>query len=683
MFNNKWFSLTEMVVVMAIISMLWFAAITTFNWAQADTRDTRRIADLNSMTLALDSYYMKYNRYPQPAKQSKTNLWWYKWQVGWIKPAKPTCSVMSKKDEDWNISNEIDYDMSKYDCWWDITIKKTKIIQINCSYTFYDNWGWNLYPGSEFSVSIDNLQEWRDHVKLLANTYTWDHLDTICDEFFSYQSDQYSKLEDVINFWNQDLLDMLPDNIHSITKPLTNINVSEYIGVGSVTQVDTMDLKNIIVWWKWTLTEKSWSNSIHKENPEMPFYWFINDQSYDPKYDKKKYKNYWLGYYIYSVFLDNVWTWNHVSKASVWATQYELAATLEKEENKEINPETLIVWNYKRPKNNSAYPISLIWSWWRDVIVNGQQRWEKARDVDNPDMNNNLWVPYAIEALISQYIPPLDIEDNVHSASRSEIRQKILDARRASQINSNAIQNNRNNAINSINNNTSNNSTTTNRSSRNNSASRNTTSRNRVDITNNINIDVPYENEAFIKSILRSFPASYFNSLKKVKAKPDSRRRWLASSKSVYLNFDRMDTEEEVRRVFIHELWHIFDLGHLTSNGNGQRSGFKDWSQDIYTDDKSVLFYSLCWESEYVQNWNCSESDFVSWYASADPFEDFAESFLLYFENNESFRIMANESEVIKAKYNLLTEFLNIVPDTWTYEWQVAMERTWDLTLMR
>ena len=202
-------------------------------------------------------------------------------------------------------------------------------------------------------------------------------------------------------------------------------------------------------------------------------------------------------------------------------------------------------------------------------------------------------------------------------------------------------------------------------------------------IVNNMKIEVPRENEAYIKLILKSFPKKYFKSLKTIKSKPESNRRWLASNKSIYINFDKIDSKKELRRVFIHELWHVFDLGYLTSKEKKTRSNFKDWSQDIYLDDKSVLFYSLCWENEDKQNWRCSDKDFVSWYAHYDPFEDFAESFLLYFENNESFRIMANESEILKAKYNLLNEFLNKMPTTWVYKWQVAMERPWDLTVMR
>lgn len=200
------------------------------------------------------------------------------------------------------------------------------------------------------------------------------------------------------------------------------------------------------------------------------------------------------------------------------------------------------------------------------------------------------------------------------------------------------------------------------------------------DISSWILIDVPKEYQAQVKMVLKSIPKKYLRSLQQVKYKPDSNRRWLASYKSIYLNFDKMDSKQEIRRVLIHELWHIFDLWYMVSKTSSKDSNFKDWSSMIYQDDKSVLFYSLCWKNEKELNWQCWDIDFVSWYAKSDPFEDFAESFLLFLENNESFKIMAGESSILREKYELLSSFLNQVPNTWVYNRQLAEERLWDLT---
>lgn len=205
---------------------------------------------------------------------------------------------------------------------------------------------------------------------------------------------------------------------------------------------------------------------------------------------------------------------------------------------------------------------------------------------------------------------------------------------------------------------------------------------NTTDNTKNIDINIPSEYEREIKDIINEFPNDLFASLKKIQYKPDSQRRWLASDKTIYLNFDKIQTQSELRRVFIHELWHIFDLWYLKSKEKKIKTKYKDWSNQIYADDPSIKFYSLCWKTENKQNWECSNEDFVSKYSQSDMFEDFAESFLLYIENNESFKIMAKESDIMEKKYNIIKSYLKFIPTTWAYSSQQNLEREWDLTIL-
>ena len=130
----------------------------------------------------------------------------------------------------------------------------------------------------------------------------------------------------------------------------------------------------------------------------------------------------------------------------------------------------------------------------------------------------------------------------------------------------------------------------------------------------------------------------------------------------------------------IHEMWHVFDLWYLKSKEKKIISNFKDWTQKIYADDPSVEFYSFCFKDEFTLNWKCETKDFASKYSKTDVFEDFAESFLLYIENNKSFKEMAVNSEIMEKKYNFFKKYFWEI-DSWKYFWQKKWKRVWDLTL--
>ena len=203
-----------------------------------------------------------------------------------------------------------------------------------------------------------------------------------------------------------------------------------------------------------------------------------------------------------------------------------------------------------------------------------------------------------------------------------------------------------------------------------------------LNLVNSIEFDVPNEYRADIISTLQLFSYENFGSLTRIKYKPDSLRRGLASDRSIYLNFDKIESKLELKKVLIHEIWHVFDLWHLVSEEKTINSNFKDWSSMIYADDISLMFYSLCWKNEFEQNWECEEKDFASWYSESDPFEDFAETFLLYIVHNGSFVKMMKESDIMQKKYLLMRKYLKTTPKTWEYKYQRENERVWDLTIV-
>ena len=190
----------------------------------------------------------------------------------------------------------------------------------------------------------------------------------------------------------------------------------------------------------------------------------------------------------------------------------------------------------------------------------------------------------------------------------------------------------------------------------------------------------PKTNEKIIKKFLEKFKnKNFFLSLKKI-SWASSKNRGLAWASKIYFNFDKIDNNQEFKRVMIHEMWHVFDLWFLNSNEKKIASNFKDWTKTVYADDPSVEFYSLCFSNENTKNWKCKTKDFPSKYWQTDPFEDFAESFLLFIENNSSFKEMWKESNIMQKKYNFIEKYLWKI-DSGKYYWQEDKKRVRDMTL--
>ena len=95
--------------------------------------------------------------------------------------------------------------------------------------------------------------------------------------------------------------------------------------------------------------------------------------------------------------------------------------------------------------------------------------------------------------------------------------------------------------------------------------------------------------------------------------------------------------------VWIHEFWHYVDLYFL-----------KKW---LYT-DLSDYFYNISWDwTKILKAWQ-KQSDFVSGYAMANKYEDFAESFNYFILHNEDFLAKASKSKLLKRKYNYFIKYL-------------------------
>ncbi len=160
-----------------------------------------------------------------------------------------------------------------------------------------------------------------------------------------------------------------------------------------------------------------------------------------------------------------------------------------------------------------------------------------------------------------------------------------------------------------------------------------------------------------IKSTLRSsiiaLPKEHSQNLQSLIVKNKYHKsRGLSNESKIILHTDLIDDSKELSAVFLHEMGHIVDLGYL--KGSHGRSYFKDRKKIVHKDDPSVDFYGISWRNSTLKKQATQRKDFVSGYATTNPFEDFAESYILYRLHGEKFRLFAKKSSQLQQKYDFL-----------------------------
>ena len=113
---------------------------------------------------------------------------------------------------------------------------------------------------------------------------------------------------------------------------------------------------------------------------------------------------------------------------------------------------------------------------------------------------------------------------------------------------------------------------------------------------------------------------------------PRGRMRDAQISLSPYIARD-----SEFTKLFVHELAHYIDLYVLVSGKNGT--------------DTSDTFYYVSWQKPTVKRASHGTMDFVSGYAAANQYEDFAESLVFYIFHNATFADRALRSDSLRQKY--------------------------------
>lgn len=196
-----------------------------------------------------------------------------------------------------------------------------------------------------------------------------------------------------------------------------------------------------------------------------------------------------------------------------------------------------------------------------------------------------------------------------------------------------------------------------------------------------ISVKIPVEVEEAFYTAAQDIPCEMIASLKTIEIfEDDSLPRAMANARILKINKNVLDDPELVS-VLIHELGHVVDLGGLHSQKYVSPSLFKDGSETIYEDDISTQFYAISWANENSRKQNATVQDFAGEYASSDPFEDFAEAFLLYINHGNTFRKMARHNDAMAQKYAFIKEkvFQGTEFNTGTRKIS-ADKRVWDIT---
>lgn len=122
----------------------------------------------------------------------------------------------------------------------------------------------------------------------------------------------------------------------------------------------------------------------------------------------------------------------------------------------------------------------------------------------------------------------------------------------------------------------------------------------------------------------------------------DTHTRWRMFRERIYLySLDRIP-RSEVFSVFIHEFWHYYDIYWLTPT--------RFWNL-------SERFYEISWQdTDIIRAWQWV-SDFVSWYAMTNMYEDFAESYTYFVLHNSAFREKKQQNPVLAQKYEFFETY--------------------------
>ncbi len=194
----------------------------------------------------------------------------------------------------------------------------------------------------------------------------------------------------------------------------------------------------------------------------------------------------------------------------------------------------------------------------------------------------------------------------------------------------------------------------------------------------------PWKDDVYthvFEAALQKFPCNLLQSLKTIEVIEDPNMPRALSGRSILKLRSDVFSKPEIETLLLHEFAHVIDLGGLRGDPRAEKSEFKDGHLPIFKNDLSFQFYRISWENESQIKEGITAQDFVGGYAMTDPFEDFAESLLLYRMHGNVFRQFAQENSALQQKYNFFKIHVFDHQEFDTYEELEDISfRSWDVT---
>jgi prepilin-type N-terminal cleavage/methylation domain-containing protein len=114
--KSKAFTLVELIVVITIIAILWTIAFIALQWYTQNSRDSKRISDINSIQKSLEIYIAEKGTYPIPDNYENIiysgSTAWIEWTI-WDKVIK-NLDKINKKPLDPLTGNEYTYSVTSW-----------------------------------------------------------------------------------------------------------------------------------------------------------------------------------------------------------------------------------------------------------------------------------------------------------------------------------------------------------------------------------------------------------------------------------------------------------------------------------------------------------------------------------------------------------------------------------------
>jgi len=175
---------------------------------------------------------------------------------------------------------------------------------------------------------------------------------------------------------------------------------------------------------------------------------------------------------------------------------------------------------------------------------------------------------------------------------------------------------------------------------------------------------IPYKNQFYTATYFinnnQIFENKIVDTIKKIEIKNDeTSKRGYATRDTIVLNITPTNWLKEFQNLSIHELAHIFDLWVIQWNSDTKNKLFTEFNRAVFsTNDPSILFYKISRDSEQIRKKTATKKDFCSGYGMTNPFEDFAECFNLYINNQSFFKTIAKKNKTLNQKYNFIASIL-------------------------